>query len=208
MLTEQGINYLSTQEGGKRMNYKEEQSKKKEILTELYENGVLEFARFNNISWEDYVSIVEGCQIDGYISGVQFSKGGSGNMSKVAYTDRARITEKGAALVEGKNNEEKINSIQNINFNGTVESAVIGNENTVNNTFNKSIEDFKSFVSELPPEEQATGKEILELTAEGKIDDGVINKFESFLIKYPKVIGFIKGASGFVFTNFVKLNML
>ena len=73
MLTEQGINYLSTQEGGKRMNYKEEQSKKKEILTELYENGVLEFARFNNISWEDYVSIVEGCQIDGYIS-VEYKK--------------------------------------------------------------------------------------------------------------------------------------
>lgn len=131
-LTSEGIDYFSTLEKEKIMNYNDQKFMIKEILTSLYKKGELAHSHFENISWNDYISMVYRCQKDGFISDVKFSKGGNNNSPLAANTDGVTLTDKGIRLVEGESRETKMTNMQNINIDKSLKSLHFKNKDFYN----------------------------------------------------------------------------
>jgi hypothetical protein len=90
------------------------------------------------------------------------------------------------------------------NFNnGDFRGSGFGNNLTINNNWNASIEELKDYIASLSPEEQKTGNEIVEIIESKDIKPGVLSKFANFIEKHPKLVNMIGQAAVWTMTTIV-----
>lgn len=103
------------------------------------------------------------------------------------------VTKKGFDFLEGKSEQptQQFNIHNSSGFN-------IGDYGLVNN-YNSDIplEDLKSYLNEnVVLDDKAEYDELIDTLESGNLKPGVLNKFESFITKYPKTFDFVASFAG------------
>ncbi|WP_251868026.1 hypothetical protein [Enterococcus malodoratus] len=182
------------------MNYVTRKEKTLEILEQLYEHGEI-VEKTLELSTVEFADLLESAADDGLITGQKIIKTKD---SSVVWHDKVKLTDKGAELIKPSPKKEEAISSTTYNFNnGDFRGSGFGNNLTINNNWNASIEELKDYIASLSPEEQKTGNEIVEIIESKDIKPGVLSKFANFIEKHPKLVNMIGQAAVWTMTTIV-----
>ena len=111
-------------------------------------------------------------------------------MYPIIWTDDVELTEEGQRKFILQKNSQSIQTTNTFNFNssGDYRGATFGNNNTVTNNWNNSLDELKEYIDALPPEEQQVGKELINIVETKDFKPNVLERFSDFLENILKLL--------------------
>ena len=101
------------------------------------------------LSQQEFASLLESATKSGYIRGASITKT---KMYPIIWTDDVELTEEGAEKIHpSEKNSQSIQTTNTFNFNssGDYRGATFGNNNTVTNNWNNSLDELKEYIDAL-----------------------------------------------------------
>ncbi|MFB5400553.1 hypothetical protein [Enterococcus faecalis] len=189
------------------MDYRTKEKKLKQLLNFIYD-GITVTSDLLELSQQEFASLLESATKSGYIRGASITKT---KMYPIIWTDDVELTEEGAEKIHpSKKNSQSIQTTNTFNFNssGDYRGATFGNNNTVTNNWNNSLDELKEYIDALPPEEQQVGKELINIVETKDFKPNVLERFSDFLEKHPKIVTLAGNAIVWALSNTDKLPLI
>lgn len=189
------------------MDYLTKEKKLNQLLKFVYD-GTTVTSNLLELSQQEFASLLESATNSGYIRGASITKA---KMTPIIWTDNVELTEAGAEKIHpSEKNNQSIQTTNTFNFNssGDYRGAAFGNNNTVTNSWNTSLEELKEYIDALPPEDQRVGKELIEIVETKDFKPNVLERFSEFLEKHPKVVTLAGNAIVWALFNTDKLPLI
>jgi hypothetical protein len=158
-------------------------------LLSLVKQDVLSDKPLQGMTQEQYFSLIEDCERNGYISTfmreVVYRFKGGGHIA-----DGIVLTKKGHDFLDGK--EESAAGGQYFHI-GTISNSNVGNNGVVNNTYGISVDDVLKIIEQtVSADDREDAKEIVAtIQEEPELKPGMLKRFDTVLEKYPELTGAI-----------------
>ncbi|EMF0609512.1 TPA: hypothetical protein QFP65_001992 [Enterococcus faecium] len=187
------------------MDYLTKEKKLNQLLNFVYD-GTTVTSDLLELSQQEFASLLESATKSGYIRGASITKT---KMTPIIWTDDVELTEPGAEKIHpSEKNSQSIQTTNTFNSSGDYRGATFGNNNTVTNNWNTSLDELKEYIDALPPEDQRVGRELIEIVETKDFKPNVLERFSEFLEKHPRVVTLAGNAIVWALSNTDKLPLI